>query len=171
MIMEKQETSQAEDIVKQYYGQIYRFCYLKTSNKVQSQDLTQEIFCRFFQRFETYQKEKKIQQIIFTIAHNLCIDYYRKNAHRELSINDEDLFVCKKNIDNEKQSTLLGILNRLPSQYLEPLVLHYYYDFKIKEIAIITKVSVPNTKYRMKAGKLELKKQMEKEGMTYEEWF
>lgn len=60
---------------------------------------------------------------------------------------------------------------RLPYVQREALLLRYYYDFKIRDIAAITNTSPSNIKYRLKQGLNTLKTILQKEGITNENWF
>lgn len=167
---ETHDDSQAEIIIHQYYTMIYRYCYMKLSNTEKAQDLVQEVFCRFFQRIVTYRKDNKVRQVLFTIAHNLCIDEYRKQGHVKQVEFEEYHYCDESGTSVEQVLSLNNMLLQLQPTYMDTIILFYYYDFKIKEIAHIMNTSESNVKYRLTSAKNKLKMMFDKEGLTYEEW-
>lgn len=164
----RKDQEQAERWIHEYYVLIYRYCYFKTTNKELAQDLTQEVFCRFFERFEHYHRVKKIKQLLFMIAHNLCVDYYRKAGREQ---RDEHLDHKEDKKDVEQMIAIQHILNQISPIYRETLILRFYYEFTYKEIAQIMNTSTSNVKYRTAQGKAQMKDLLKKEGMQDEEWF
>jgi RNA polymerase sigma-70 factor (ECF subfamily) len=68
----------------QYADAIYRFCQMKTSSAGLAEDLTQETFMRLWQRMREGQKIEHEQALLYTIARNLVIDWYRKKKEQSL---------------------------------------------------------------------------------------
>lgn len=82
-----------EDVVLQHYADIYRYCYFRLHDRSTAQDLTQEVFCRFFQRAQKYSRDNSIRQLLFVIARNLCIDHYRKHTHEQEELSPEQALI------------------------------------------------------------------------------
>ena len=61
------------------YDRIYRYCYYKLRDRDLAEDLTQETFARFFD--SGYSEQGKMLRYHYSIARNLCIDYYRGQDH------------------------------------------------------------------------------------------
>jgi len=59
------------------YDKIYKYCYFKVKDKQTAEDLTQETFLRYFSQ-KSYINKGKPLAYLYTIAKNLCIDFYRK---------------------------------------------------------------------------------------------
>lgn len=74
--------------LKEQYDKIYTFCYFKVKNRDIAEDITQETFLKYLQTTAYFEKGKKLA-FLYTIARNLCTDYFRKNRHTE---NLDDLF-------------------------------------------------------------------------------
>lgn len=71
--------------IEEQYDKVYRYCYYRLRQRELAEDITQEVFLRFFQK-EQYQTEKCPMKIMYTIARNLCIDECRRK--KPLSIED-----------------------------------------------------------------------------------
>lgn len=59
------------------YNKIYRYCYFKVHRRELAEDITQETFLRFLES-GNYRNTGKAMRYLYTIAHNLCVDEYRK---------------------------------------------------------------------------------------------
>ena len=76
----RQGDEEAFDIfIRKYYGDILRYCACHCFDAEDAQDLTQETFVRFFSRFSDYRHKGKTKNYLYTIAGNLCKNYYKKN--------------------------------------------------------------------------------------------
>ena len=87
-----------QDETKEYFLQIYdayasdifRFCYLKVSSKELAEDLSQETFTRFWQALREGTVMRSERALLYTIARNLVIDWYRKRKETSLDVLTED---------------------------------------------------------------------------------
>lgn len=75
--------------LEEQYDKIYRYCYMKIGNRQTAEDITQETFLRFLEN-ENYQDMGKRLAYLYTIARNLCMDYFRKP---QLILLDEEISV------------------------------------------------------------------------------
>ncbi len=83
-----------QDDTKAYFLQIYdayaddifRFCYLKVSNRELAEDLSQETFTRFWQAVREGTVMRSERALLYTIARNLVIDWYRKKKESSLDV-------------------------------------------------------------------------------------
>ena len=83
--------------IEEQYDKIYRYCYFKLSNQQLAEDITQETFLRFLESNTYYEKGKKLRYL-YTIAHNLCVDIYRRKTEdpltEELWSEDKENEIC-----------------------------------------------------------------------------
>ena len=59
------------------YDKIYRYCYFKLRHRQMAEDITQETFLRFLENNSYSERGQKVRYL-YTIAHNLCVDSYRR---------------------------------------------------------------------------------------------
>ena len=64
--------------IMQYYDEIYRFCYHHVGSRQTAEDLCQDTFIRFLESASSPTFRFRAKSYLYTIARNLCIDYYRK---------------------------------------------------------------------------------------------
>lgn len=148
LIKEINQGSQAamEVLVKRHYQMVFAYVYRKVSDYHTAYDLTQEIFIKMMTAMKGYRHQGRFSHWLLTIAVNHCRDYFRsrafneKNKEQKLSyyIKDErknvwDLLSKKMESERVRQA-----LNELPDFQKETIILRFYHDLKIKEIAEIT---------------------------------
>ena len=145
-----------ETLIKKYYDDIYKFCYYKTGNAIISYDLTQETFLKLIKYISSYKDKGKFKSYLITIALNVCNSYFYKNnidskntfenQHAHIGQNDNNF----KGIENK--SVILKALEKLPDKQRETIILKYYMNLRIREIAKIQNEKVPTVKSRLKQG-------------------
>jgi len=134
----------------QYAPRIYRFIYFKVNSEQDSEDLASEAFLNFWRSFGR-KKEEKVdnpQALLYKIAGNLVIDFYRKKAKSEIMIdpaNDRILSQAKDKTDLSREIGLglemervKQVLGQLKDDYQNVIIWRFLDDLSIKEIAQIT---------------------------------
>ncbi|SFD28213.1 RNA polymerase sigma factor [Clostridium uliginosum] len=162
--MKQGDESAVNDFVKQYYSEIYRYCYYKFSNKWQAEDVTQDTFINFFRHFNSYIHKGKAKNYLYVIAGNLCKNEYKK--HKEVStLQEEDQIVDTKEVQKEivLKVSMEQEISRLPNEFKEVVLLYYFQNLKIREIAEILDIKISLVKYRLSESKKMLKKSIDKE--------
>ena len=147
-------------LIERYYDDVYRFCLYLTANEADSCDISQEVFFRFIRRADRYQY-KNLKGYLLITARNLCRDYLRK---RELEKRMElpDDIVCEKKTLNELETKLFinEILQRVPLEQREVVLLRIREEMKFQEIADIQGCSLSMVKSRYRLGIERLRKEM-----------
>lgn len=141
------DTDAFEDIYDFYVPRIFRFVFLKLGNRENAEDITSETFIRFW----SYIRKEKVtgesaEPILYKIARNLIIDFYRK---KEIITQEIDTEVAGRLAD-EKNDFIANMLNReqvremmemlkeIKDEYQEIIILRFVEEFDIEEIANIT---------------------------------
>lgn len=71
--------------MEEQYDKIYRYCYFKLHHQQTAEDITQETFLRYFQKYGySLRMGKDTLQCLYTIARNLCIDEYRRQSKQRM---------------------------------------------------------------------------------------
>ncbi|MBK3496517.1 RNA polymerase sigma factor [Viridibacillus sp. YIM B01967] len=146
-------------LIRKYYKDIYSFCFRKTVNSNIAADLTQEVFLKLVHYIHSYVHDGKFKNYLFTIARNVCIDYYRKNGDVIQFSEGLDAPANDENLTKVEQSEIvMQALNDLPDIQKDVVLLRFYHDMKVRDIAEITQTSLSTTKSRLKQGLDKLKK-------------
>lgn len=156
-------------IAEKYYDDIYRFCCYQTGSCQDAGDLTQETFLHFIRSVEHY-RYRNLKGYLFTIARNVCMDYFRSQKRRQEKEEfyqqempgREDSFVKARTHQEEVLITVQQLTERLPQMQREAMILYYGYGFKYREIARMTETGIGTVKSRIRQGTEKLKKSLEK---------
>ncbi len=119
------------------YNRIYKYCYFRVKNKEIAEDLTQETFLKYFSQ-NAYIHRGKPLAYLYTIAKNLCIDYYRQ---KKTELLDE----TQLSID-EENTVLTNLIVRqavedLPLELSEIILLRFGSELRINEISNVLGIS------------------------------
>lgn len=118
--------------INEQYDKIYRYCYLRVRQRETAEDITQETFLRYLEHTQ-YHSLNKTLEILYTIARNLCIDYFRKSNAEALPEDSPS----SENIEDKVLSgfTLKQALNTLPDEDREIILMRYINDEPVSVIA------------------------------------
>jgi RNA polymerase sigma-70 factor (ECF subfamily) len=149
-ILERAQRGDAEafgEIYDSYVPRIFRFAFLKIGSRENAEDLTSETFLRFW----TYIRKEEIESdtaepILYRIARNLIIDFYRKKeiAVQEIDdevancLKDERSDFAKELMEREEIREMMEMLKEIKDEYQEIIILRYVEGFSPEEIANIT---------------------------------
>lgn len=166
-------------LVKRHKRRIYSYIYLITRNKSLTEDVFQDTFFKVIQTLKKgkYNEEGKFLPWILRIAKNLIIDHFRKikkmpsisyiknEEGEETSIFDiiPEQNPSKTDTEEAKQfkNQIRFIVNELPPDQKEVVIMRTYYDMSFKEISEMTNVSINTSLGRMRYALINLKKMLE----------
>ena len=148
--MQDGDESAIERFVEKYYPDILKYSLRHLPSRQDAEDVTQEVFARFFRHFEQYRHYGKAKNYLYVIARNLCTDYYRSPPQVPPDIESPP------GPDIDARLDLETALARLDPELREVLILHYFQDLKFREIADILDIGLPLVKYRAARAKAQL---------------
>ena len=161
-----------EELVKRHYEDVFAYCYRRTGNREDAEDLTQEVFLKLVKAIYRYRHTGKFRNFIFTIAVNCCNDFIRRqktrpeknpdDAYLESAVSEE-MSPSEHLAKQEDRFILYDRLSGIKEEQKEALVLYYFHGFKAREIAEITGVPLATAKSRIRQGLEHLKKEYEKD--------
>ena len=160
-------------IVMRYKDKIYTSIYLLVKDKYLAEDIFQDVFIRVIDTLKggRYTDEGKFLPWAMRIAHNMCVDHFRK-VKRTPTIktsDDRDIFeVLNFSEPGADQRIMAGqshervrkMVDMLPEDQREVIILRHYADLSFKEIADLTKCSINTALGRMRYGLINLRKLM-----------
>ncbi|RSD26831.1 RNA polymerase sigma factor [Mesobacillus subterraneus] len=165
--------SSQEVLVRRHYKLVYSFIYRMTGEKEIALDLTQEVFIKILNNLGKYKGSGEFKSWCLTIASNHAKDYFKSKAHQnsrhtyELHEHDAktDKSVSSIFEKNEKRKEIKEALDILPDFQREAILLKYYNDMKISEIARVTNATESTVKSRLKQGLGKLKLYLDRSEM------
>jgi len=127
----------------QYADELYRFCYFKVSDQDRAQDLTQDVFTRYWQALRDGQEIEQPRAFLFAMARNRVIDWYRKKKDQSLDqLQEEGLDPSGSGAADIEQSSelrrALEAVDTLDDASREAVLLRYMEGWTPAEIAALT---------------------------------
>lgn len=152
--------------VFKHYEEILKYCSYHCLDTSYAEDLTQETFLHFFEKLSDYRYIGKTRNYLYTIAGNLCKDYYKKKRESLLEEQSREFQNSPRQSETEdilNKITIEAALNNLPEELREVIILYYFQELKLAEIADTLQIGLPLVKYRIKQGKMRLEKMLREE--------
>ena len=162
-------------LINRHQSKIYGFIYSKVSNRDISDDIFQDTFIKVIKTLKSnaYNEEGKFLPWVMRIAHNLVVDHFRRNKKMPMFRETEEFSIFSimsdnvpniesQIITNQVESDLRKLIEELPADQKEVLVMRMYQDLSFKEISELTGVSINTALGRMRYALLNLRKVIDK---------
>ncbi len=170
MYMTGNEQSLAE-LIRRHQEKVYTSIFMFVKDEVLAEDIFQDTFIKVIEtlRRGKYYEDGKFLPWVLRISYNLCIDHYRKVKRTPTITNSDgyDIFKFLKfeeaspekvMIRNETHTKVRKLVEQLPSEQKEVVILRHYADLSFKEIAKITNVSINTALGRMRYALINMRK-------------
>jgi len=163
-----------EILLSRHREKIYTSIYLFVKDRDLAQDIFQDVFIKIINtlRKGRYNHEGKFVQWAMRISYNMCVDNFRKSKRRtKVSATETfDIFDVLENKDDNMETTMIKtqahnkikeLVDQLPPEQKEVVVLRHYADMSFKEISQLTKVSINTALGRMRYALINMRKMVE----------
>ncbi|MEM1258118.1 MAG: sigma-70 family RNA polymerase sigma factor [Bacteroidota bacterium] len=173
------EEKALETLINRHNQKIISFIYSKVLDRDVAEDIFQDTFIKVIKTLKrgSYSEEGKFLPWVMRIAHNLIIDYFRKNKRMPKFegsedfnifsvIKDDKLNIEKQMIKDQIDSDLTYLIDELPDDQREVLIMRIYKDMSFKEIAENTDVSINTALGRMRYALINLRKIVERNNIV-----
>jgi RNA polymerase sigma-70 factor (ECF subfamily) len=161
-----------EVLIKRHQQRLYSFIFSKIKDKDLTEDIFQDTFIKVIKTLKkgNYNEEGKFLPWIMRIAHNLVIDHFRKSNRMpkfESKDKEFDIFSMLKDSGKNAESQLIvdqisddvrRLVNELPDDQKEVVLMRLYKDMSFKEIADNTNVSINTALGRMRYAIINLRR-------------
>jgi len=166
-------------LIKRHKQKIYSFIYSKVFDRDVTEDVFQDTFIKVIRTLKLgkYNEEGKFLPWVMRIAHNLVIDHFRKNNRMPKFDNSNDFNIFsvlsdsslnaeKTIIKSQVEEDIKRLIEELPKDQKEVLVMRMYNDMSFKEISENTGVSINTALGRMRYALINLRKVIEKHNIV-----
>ncbi|MFT4756720.1 MAG: RNA polymerase sigma factor (sigma-70 family) [Flavobacteriales bacterium] len=166
-------------LVQRHQQRVFSFVMMKVKNSDVANDIFQDTFIKVIKtlREGKYNEEGKFLPWLMRIAHNLTIDFFRKNKRMAFVNSTEDFNVVdiipeeSKNIEgemvqNQIENDLRKLIDELPEEQREVLIMRHYADMSFKDIAEQTHVSINTALGRMRYALINIRKLIEEHDIS-----
>jgi len=160
-----------EMLINRHQARIFNFINSKVNDRDTAEDIFQDTFIKVIRTLKggQYNEEGKFLPWIMRIAHNLVIDFFRKNNRMPKVKNTEEFDIFQFISDNSPNvehslvqeqvvKDLQKLVQELPQDQKEVLIMRLYRDMSFKEIAENTNVSINTALGRMRYAIINLRK-------------
>ena len=165
-----------EILIKRHKNRVYTYIMLMVKNGQLAEDIFQDTFIKVIHSLKAgkYKDNGRFLSWVIRIAHNLVIDHFRKEKQMNMLSNDDtvvDLFNNRKLADKNVEENLIydqvctdirALIEKLPDDQKEVILLRHYGDLSFKEIADQTGVSINTALGRMRYALINLRKLIQK---------
>ena len=166
------QSSKFDYLIRQYKNTIYNYAIYMMRNRMDAEDVTQEVMIRLWQNIDKFNFYAARSWIMRT-THNLCIDYLRKNSKQikkevfldenlseriedKRSDSSPDKMIAQKLTD----AKIKKAIENLPERLKSPFVLYQLQGFKYKEISRILDLPINSVKVNILRARKQLQKEL-----------
>lgn len=173
-----------EELVSRHKSRVFTTIYLIVKDKYIAEDLLQDTFIKVVNTIKSgrYNEEGKFLPWVLRIAHNLAIDYFRKDKRYPTIVMEDGSRVFNTlefaedsiesvQIKQDTHALLKKLVKELPEAQKEVLIMRHYMQMSFQEIAEATDVSINTALGRMRYALINLRKKMEKTNIAYDQNF
>ncbi len=164
-----------EILIKRHQQRLFSFIYSKVKDRDITEDIFQDTFIKVIRTLKkgNYNEEGKFLPWVVRISHNLVIDHFRKSNRMPkfrntdefdiFSVLGDDVLNAEKKIIKEQiHADVRELINELPEEQKQVLVMRMYNDMSFNEISENTGVSINTALGRMRYALINLRKLIEK---------
>ena len=170
-------------LLSRHKSKIYTSIYLLVKDRYLAEDIFQDTFIKVINTLKSgkYNEEGKFLPWVMRIAHNLVIDHFRKEKRTPTITNSEgfDIFDTigiseesteDKLLRDQSHADLRTLIQQLPEEQKEVLIMRHYADLSFKEIADLTGVSINTALGRMRYALNNLRRMMQEKEQSYKQF-
>jgi RNA polymerase sigma-70 factor, ECF subfamily len=166
-LSEKDKEKVIDELIDSYSKNVYLLAYSYVKDKGLAEDISQEVFIKCYKHLKTFRGEANIKSWIYRITVNTAKDAVRSKAFQVLKYpklffenftrtrSSEDTFL----VQNQAEILMKSVL-RLPTKYREVIILHYFEEQRVDEIAAILHLNSNTVKTRLLRARAILKDQL-----------
>lgn len=160
-------------LIDRYKEKVFTSIMLLVKDKYLAEDIFQDTFIKVIDTLHSgrYTDEGKFLPWVMRIAHNLCVDHFRKIKRRPTikTSDNYDIFevlnfseagVDERMVQNQSNTRVRKMLDMLPQDQKEVIIMRHFAELSFKEIAQITGCSINTALGRMRYGLINLRKIM-----------
>ncbi|MGP8252667.1 MAG: RNA polymerase sigma factor [Terracidiphilus sp.] len=183
--LKRQEAGLLDELIVKYQHRLMRYLLYLTGNREQAEDLFQDVWMRVLVRGGQFNGQARFETWLFTIARNMVIDLRRKRTASSLDElfevgSDDDRPMSFEVADGEPtpfdrvsnfedRERIAKALLDLDTLHREVLVLRFYEELSLEEIAKVTKAHLSTVKSRLYRGMAMIRPKLERAGLRLRE--
>ena len=161
------DSSALEDLINRHKDRIFTSIVILLKDRSLAEDIFQEVFIKIIDtlRSGSYTDEGKFLPWALRIAHNMCVDHFRKGKMNPVVNHNSDNYLSEEGAESkimrsQSHERVRQMLDMLPEDQREVIVMRHFANLSFKEIAEKTNCSINTALGRMRYGLINLRKLM-----------
>ncbi|MGM9951645.1 MAG: RNA polymerase sigma factor [Lysinibacillus sp.] len=150
-----------EQLIHTYGDYLYRVAFIYTKDERAAEEVVQDVFLKFHQTRHRYDERASLKTYLTKMTVNRSYDYLRSWKHRTSSLLEQltgtNMGADRHVVQKEERGEITNAVLKLSIKYREVLLLYYYEDLQVNEIAEFLQVPVSTVKTRLQRGREKLK--------------
>ncbi|GGH82329.1 RNA polymerase sigma-70 factor (ECF subfamily) [Pullulanibacillus pueri] len=167
-----QEQEPFDTYIQHYRTPLLHYLERLLRDRIKAEDFVQETFLKLYDQLQHRKWPENIPAWLYHVATNLCRDYWRSAGYRREKGSLESLpeqrdrkaRVVDLYVRRETRSEILELLKKLPDSHREIIMMRFYYDLKLREIAAAIDCPIGTVKSRLFHALRSLRREMEENG-------
>jgi RNA polymerase sigma factor (sigma-70 family) len=158
-----------EQLMNLYVEKVYLLAYSFVKDRGMAEDISQEVFFRCYKYLDQFRGDSSLKSWIYRITVNTSMDFLRKKGSRHVFVEDGFLETFSQTetpetafLRADENERVLQAVLILPIKYREVILMHYFLDVPVIDIADAVNINLNTVKTRLKRGREILKKKLER---------
>src|SRR5690348_868499 len=144
-----------EELIRRLQRRVYGFAYQHLRDTEEAHDLAQEIFVKLYRNLGRFDADRPFEPWFWKLAANTSINYRRKRVPLPAEASEE--VADESSATPKHDPALVQALSQLDPSYRLPVLLHYYADLSLEQVAHSLNSSVPAIKSRLHRARAQLR--------------
>ncbi len=150
-------------MTEKYFNTVYRLALAHTKDKNHADDVTQDVFLKFFKTDKAFDSEEHIKAWLIRVTLNCSKDIFLNSWFKKTEPLTEA--ADRPVFDTQEKSDIYYAVLELPNKYKAAIHLFYYEDYSVSEIAKILEIKESTVKSQLHRGREMLKQKLMKGGV------
>lgn len=147
-------TDAFESLLVSYQDKVFRLCYSMLGDRAQAEDAAQDSFLRIWKSMERYRGDAGLGTWIFSVTRNVCLTAISKRAARRSAPMEE--IDCAAPLPPDNERDLLRLVQQLPDNYRQVVMLFYMEDCSYEEVARLLALPIGTVKTYLHRARKQL---------------
>lgn len=162
--MKEHANENISELMGKYADSVLRMCYIYLKDYHLAEDVTQKTFIRVMQHYGKFRKESSEKTWIMQIAINLCKNQFQSWWYKRQNFDDVPEMTYDADYDGVMdRQEVFDEISKLPPKYKEVILLYYYQEMSISEIAEVLKLKESAVKVRLFRAREQMKLNLREE--------
>lgn len=151
-----------EQIIDDYSAHLLRLAYFYTKNRHAAEDIVQEVLIKFYE--SNYEERGQLRAYLTTMTVNRSKDYLKSWAYKKIQFESRWRMKTSDHdhvVQQEERSKIGAAILLLALKYREPIILYYYEELSVSDVARLLEIPENTVKTRLKRGRDQLRPVLE----------